>query len=481
MAKGRNTVFRTLTSPQTVEVISSVVKQNLCTGCGICAAICPTGSLMMRLNKNGEFVPVLGDGCNGCDLCSSVCPQLSKNNENISVQNIISNKSNDVFGYSDELTTWAGYAVDLTRRLQSSSGGLVTLVLQYLLDSRKIDTAIVVDCANPNNGLLFEAKLVRTVEELYRCAGSKYYPIELSKAIGELKSSKKRAAIVGLPCHVSAIRLLMEKSERFKNQIQYIFGLVCSHGVSTHFTDMLTAVTGASLGEVDSVSYRGKEGILAASDFTFSAFQNNQVIGKPIGFQSSLYGSAWCRHLFVPRACHFCTDCFAQNADATFMDAWLPEYTKDPRGTSLIVSRTAQMTEILQGLTKSRLANLWEVTPEDILRSQAGVIHYKRELLPDRVFSAISHGKAVPEHLKSFAVKGTRAQRKENNRHERYRQISSFLWRLNLPAWIRLKMIMYLIGPGIIQQSRSLLIRILGQRGRVFVKGILERIKVLGG
>lgn len=33
-----------------------------------------------------------------------------------------------------------------------------------------------------------------------------------------------------------------------------------------------------------------------------------------------------------PRACNYCDDVFAECADVTCMDAWLPEYSQDHRG-----------------------------------------------------------------------------------------------------------------------------------------------------
>jgi len=481
MKKTSDASKRRLTGVQTVKDISNIVKQNLCTGCGICAAICPTGSLRMQLNEEGEFIPFLGLGCDECNLCPSVCPQLTWSYNSQHINKILSKEFSAILGSSDELNTFAGDAVDLGRRRRSSSGGILTLMLQHLLDSEKIDAAIVVGSANPSNKVLFEAKIVRTTEELEKCAGSKYYPIELSNALCELKSTKEVAAIVGLPCHVRAIRLLMEKSKGFNNQIKYIFGLVCGHGVSTHFTDMLITATGVSSNSVDMVVYRGKQSSKTASDYVFSAYKHGRIIGKPISFNTSLYGAAWMRRIFVPRACDFCTDVFAEEADATFMDAWLPEYINDPRGTSLIISREKRVKKILKELSEQKLANLWEVTPDDIIRSQTGVIHFKRELLPFRVYSAVSHGKPVLECLKSFASKGIRAQRKENHRFERNRRISSFFWRLHVPSWIRLKMIMFLTGPSILMRSRLLLIVILGKKGKSLLKNMLGCIRLLIG
>ena len=39
---------------------------------------------------------------------------------------------------------------------------------------------------------------------------------------------------------------------------------------------------------------------------------------------------------------------FGELADVTFMDAWLPEYIKEYRGTSLIISRIPLVKELLE-------------------------------------------------------------------------------------------------------------------------------------
>ena len=51
--------------------ISSVVEDNLCTGCGTCVALCPNEAIEMVIDeKKGVYVPKLdGRKCNNCGIC----------------------------------------------------------------------------------------------------------------------------------------------------------------------------------------------------------------------------------------------------------------------------------------------------------------------------------------------------------------------------------------------------------------------------
>jgi coenzyme F420-reducing hydrogenase beta subunit len=54
--------------------------------------------------------------------------------------------------------------------------------------------------------------------------------------------------------------------------------------------------------------------------------------------------------MFTPMACNSCTDVFAHCADIVIMDAWLPEYTKDYRGHTLVIVRTNELNEFAQNI-----------------------------------------------------------------------------------------------------------------------------------
>lgn len=58
------------------KTIAQVVKDDLCTGCGTCVALCPGEAIEMVINeKKGIYVPQLNENkCNNCGTCYKVCP-----------------------------------------------------------------------------------------------------------------------------------------------------------------------------------------------------------------------------------------------------------------------------------------------------------------------------------------------------------------------------------------------------------------------
>lgn len=50
--------------------------KKLCTGCGLCANICPFGAIEMKADEEGFLRPCINDKCVNCGLCAKKmsCP-----------------------------------------------------------------------------------------------------------------------------------------------------------------------------------------------------------------------------------------------------------------------------------------------------------------------------------------------------------------------------------------------------------------------
>ena len=56
-------------------VCDVIIPNDLCSGCGVCAGICPANSLKMEWNRYGQYVPAEDAGeCVECGLCLKSCP-----------------------------------------------------------------------------------------------------------------------------------------------------------------------------------------------------------------------------------------------------------------------------------------------------------------------------------------------------------------------------------------------------------------------
>jgi ferredoxin len=54
------------------------VQADLCKGCGLCIAMCPTGLLVRseELNSRGyRYAEYVGEGCTACGICFHACPE----------------------------------------------------------------------------------------------------------------------------------------------------------------------------------------------------------------------------------------------------------------------------------------------------------------------------------------------------------------------------------------------------------------------
>lgn len=119
--------------------IKSVYSKGLCTGCGICASVCPYSSIRIVKNDSvGVYVPELDEKmCNKCGLCLSVCPGWSVNFGRLNL---------DIFGREPEsmelgnyIGLYVGNAADYELRYNSSSGGLVTALSIFILKENIVD------------------------------------------------------------------------------------------------------------------------------------------------------------------------------------------------------------------------------------------------------------------------------------------------------------------------------------------------------
>ncbi len=58
-----------------IELPKIFIDQDLCTGCGICAEICPFG--IPQSNSNGKFEITEPERCTECSACKRNCPAMA--------------------------------------------------------------------------------------------------------------------------------------------------------------------------------------------------------------------------------------------------------------------------------------------------------------------------------------------------------------------------------------------------------------------
>lgn len=377
-------------------VIDSIVKNNLCVGCGICLHACPDGILHIQTNGYGELVPFLAQECQkDCGACYKVCPfgDGNSNEDQIGQERFSSLsgiKHDPATGFY--LSSFVGHVSSEQSRERSASGGLATWILKKLLLEGCIDAAICVS-PSPENESLYTYRVAKDVEDIESCSGSAYYPVQLSDVISYITRTPGRYAITALPCFTKGLRLAQKRNNILRERIVCILGLTCGQMKNKQYTRYLAPLSGVQ-GELSSVHYRGKAADQPTTNYFFSCESEN-------GEKGTLYwddgaSKAWLSRWFTLNACNYCDDIYAECADAVVMDAWLPEYVSEWRGTNLLLVRDRMILELVTDGVDNGEIIASSVPVSKIVQSQSGLIVFKRDDLRTRLWIAKRRGDIVP-------------------------------------------------------------------------------------
>jgi coenzyme F420-reducing hydrogenase beta subunit len=386
-------------------VLLTVVNNDLCIGCGLCAGICPDNVLQIRYNQFGEYNPVsIGECTKQCGLCLKVCPFAKGNPDEDKIGQQLYGEVPEIqyrseTGYS--LATYAGYSGIGGHREHGSSGGMATWLLETMLKIGIID-AVACITHNPDPDKLFKFAIFTKAEDVRASAGSAYYPVELSEVIRYIIDNSGRYAVVGVPCFVKAIRLAQQKNKKLRERIIVVLGLNCGQLKSKNYTAYLASLAGLKEAPIK-VHFRGKDSGQTANNYFFSC-TDKQGKERRI-YQNEGVSEAWGNRWFTPNACNYCDDIFAECADVTFMDAWLPKYSSDPRGTNIDIVRTVRVNELLRDGIESGDINVNNIVIDEVIQSQEGLIAQKRKFLGHRLYRAHMLGLELPmKRVKSAAI-----------------------------------------------------------------------------
>lgn len=183
---------------------------NNCTGCGVCAAVCPKKCINIEKNEDGFFeYNINKEKCINCNLCKTVCGQRHNNTITIKKQKMFSaySKSNEVL-------------------MSSSSGGLA-----FELASEALRNNIpVIGCTYNYKENRAEHILINSENNINKLSGSKYLQSYTVNAFKEIKKLKN-ALIIGTPCQISSVNNYLVNAKKRDNFI--LVDLIC-HGVPSY-------------------------------------------------------------------------------------------------------------------------------------------------------------------------------------------------------------------------------------------------------
>ena len=184
--------------------VQSVVTSGNCSGCGVCVALAPQ-DLKMELDESGFLRPVsinkdgvLEDDEHKKTAFQNSCPGNIVEGSDTTSMNM------EPFG--SFIQAWKGYARDPKTRFEGSSGGVLTALSSWLLESGQVSEVIASsnDKENPARTI---PVTVRKSTGIDATSGSRYAPVSNGSLLTLGATSQ---ALIGKPCEVSATRSLYD-------------------------------------------------------------------------------------------------------------------------------------------------------------------------------------------------------------------------------------------------------------------------------
>jgi len=367
------------------KTIEDIPNMGLCTGCGTCAGMCPNSSIEMTRNSNGTYTPILDkEKCNQCGICFNVCPGLFIDIDKYNLE--IFNEKPKNFFLGNYKNCYLGHSLDEKIRWNSSSGGLITMLLIFALQEGIISGALVTRMSR-KKPLEPEAFIAKTKKEIISASGSKYCPVAANVIIKKIRNERGKFAVVGLPCHIHGVRKAELFDTELKEKIVLHLGLFCGHTPNFLGNEFLFKRLNILKNDIAKITYRGRGW---PGSMTIELRDGSRMSIPFLDYYITL-GSPF----FVPMRCMLCSDQSNELADISFGDAWLPDLKNKQIGESIAVSRTEIGEEILQK-AKSKVIKIAKIDCNKVILSQRRKLYSKKKNLAARIRIWKILGKKIP-------------------------------------------------------------------------------------
>ena len=325
---------------------------DLCVGCGICLGLCPTNAISLKTN-NVLTVNFNYSRCTNCAMCFEACPALS---------NFYREKPtiNDVLGRIEKV--FFGCSTDDNIRYHAASGGVITSLVLYTLKQKIVDKVLVTKM----DGFTATPILTDNENDVVSAQGSIYFKTFslriLKKLLYNLKKGK-RICVVGLPCQISVLKMVLRD---FEDKL-YFVSLICSHVNEIWYLQHIIEKHLPKNAEPIAIGPR-KDGWPGETKIFF---KSNGTLQKASIPQSKFWGILPSLNISSPLGCLLCADHLGSNADIVVGDAWHPKFTgKSSSGVSIMIARTPKGLRLIEAAIKDEVLYTEEADLRDLLIAQ---------------------------------------------------------------------------------------------------------------
>ncbi|WP_303790531.1 Coenzyme F420 hydrogenase/dehydrogenase, beta subunit C-terminal domain [Ruminococcus flavefaciens] len=343
-----------------------------CSGCHACANACPKNCISMVSDEEGFWYPQVNkEKCIDCGLCEKVCPIIHK------------------WQPDDSRKTTAIAAINLNEeiRLESSSGGIFTLIAEKIIDQG----GVVFGAAFSDDFKSVRHICVDNKADLEKLRGSKYVQSKISdtyKHAKEYLDSGRKVLFSGTPCQIGGLYSYLRKP--YENLLTQ--DIIC-HGVPSPMVweKYVEKRERKAASEMQRVFFRHKK-------YGWKSFSMAIEFTNHTKYIRTLLEDPYMR-LFLSNSClrPSCYSCSfkteSRQADISLADFWGVQYTApkmdDDKGTSLVIIHSEKGVNLIKSISPFIVSQ--EIDMDVVLRYNPALIQSaSKNAHREAVFARIS-------------------------------------------------------------------------------------------
>jgi len=360
--------------------VRRVVADGLCSGCGACTLLDeglemqPSAAGFLRPVRTGPATSTAAD----VRAFARTCPGRT-----VRAQRFAGVRRHDVLG--PVAGCWEAWATDPELRRQGSSGGVLTALQAWLVETGQVVAST--GAAASREPRTTVPVTITTRAQALAAAGSRYAPVAVCSRADALEPG---TATVGKPCEVAALRARAGHGD----ETPLLLSFFCAGTPSSHATDDVLAGLGITADEpLTELWYRGRGW---PGRFTARTRAGREV--------STSYEESWGSTLgrAVQWRCKICPDGIGESADVTAGDLWhsddrgYPVFTESD-GVSALIARTRRGLDVVQRAIEAGVIGARPVDP-DVVAGVQPLQRTRRRTLAGRLAGARLAGARVPRY-----------------------------------------------------------------------------------
>jgi coenzyme F420 hydrogenase subunit beta len=291
--------------------VEQIVAAGLCIGCGLCRAIAGPDRLEIAMTREGRERPFVRTPLDAATLerINAVCPGTRVDGTVGGAQS--KDAATDlIWGPAEHLAI--GYASDPDVRYRGSTGGVLTALGRYLLESSRAKFILHV-AASKTAPMRSERRLSFDAASVLDAAGSRYGPAAPLIDFTSILDRAEPFALIAKPCDVSAVRNLAKLDPRVNRYMQYALTLVCGGASELTKSREILDEFGIDERELSLFRYRGfgNPGPTRLETKDGRAFE--------LTYQQMWADESTWR---IQSRCKICPDAMGEGADLVVSDVW---------------------------------------------------------------------------------------------------------------------------------------------------------------